>query len=220
MAHDVDRLGWCRTVCRGSLQAQAAVVWGVRHSSPIMIGLIRTQRKSFWWRSADVLLSDVLHDFLFLDVFLYEVCGLQWETPYSCYLVVVNAMGQSSRMKTSVIPLVLVIKWCSVLGLPVPQYTMEMCAEDCQSPQWEWCFMAVGDISFPWMNCASYSGNILTILFPRSSTATYFVFSISSRPHLKHVHRSPWVPDSLRPTTVVSSEQNSIIAGTAQRSVI
>src|SRR5450432_2684479 len=44
-----------------------------------MIALIRTQRQSFWWRSADVLLYDVLHDFLFLDLFLYALRGL-WIT--------------------------------------------------------------------------------------------------------------------------------------------
>jgi hypothetical protein len=44
-----------------------------------MIGLIRTQRQSFWWRSADVFLYDVLHAFLFFDVSCISLQGL-WIT--------------------------------------------------------------------------------------------------------------------------------------------
>jgi hypothetical protein len=78
MAHDVDGLGWCRTVA-ALFRLKLPLFEEFGTLAQWSIGLIRTQRQgqSFWWRSADVSLYNVLQDFMFIDVFLYEVRGLQ-----------------------------------------------------------------------------------------------------------------------------------------------
>jgi hypothetical protein len=76
MAHDVD--GWwvrvmshCRSVA-ALFRLELPLFEEFGTLAQWSIGLIHTQRQSFWWRSADVLRYNVLHDFMFIDVFLYE----------------------------------------------------------------------------------------------------------------------------------------------------